>query len=185
VVGEALAVPVALALVATAAVAQPFEVVGGCRAGLPNGAYELHDEDGQLRIAGAFAQGRKTGTFIFWTEGGARIAVIPYNEDVRSGTVALWYTARDGHSEAGRQLEAPYVDDRLHGIIRSWRASGARRAEYRYDHGTLLEAHAWTEAGSELPEADARSLALHDAEDDQEYCDRLVAFIREHLPRCD
>jgi antitoxin component YwqK of YwqJK toxin-antitoxin module len=183
VVGEALAL--GLAIVATTALAQPFEVVGGCRSGLPNGAYELHEEDGQLRVAGAFAHGRKTGTFIFWSAGGARQAVIPYDDDLRSGTVALWYTSRDGHAEAGRRLEAPYVDDRLHGIVRSWHANGARRAEYRYDHGTLLEAHAWTEGGVELPEAEAHSLALRDAEDDQRYCDRLVALIRAHLPRCD
>ena len=32
---------------------------------VPNGAYELYQADGRLRAVGAFAQGRRTGTFIF------------------------------------------------------------------------------------------------------------------------
>jgi hypothetical protein len=180
-VGEALVI----AAVLTTAPAQPFEVIGSCRSGVPNGSYELREEDGHLRIVGAFAHGRKTGTFIFWSAGGARLAVIPYDDDARSGTIALWYTAQDGRSEAGRQLEAAYVDDRPHGIMRSWHANGVQRAEYRYEHGTLIEAHAWTDGGVELPEADARTLALRDAEADQSYCDRLLAIIRDHLPHCE
>jgi len=185
VVGEAVAIAAVLALLATAAPAQPFEVIGACREGVPNGAYELRAENGGVRIVGAFAHGRKTGTFIFWTAGGARLAVIPYDDDVRSGTVARWYTAKDGRSETGRELEAPYVDDRLHGVMRSWHPNGMQRTEDRYEHGTLLEAHAWTEGGAELPEADARSLALRDAEADQRYCARLLALVRDHLPQCE
>jgi hypothetical protein len=181
---EALAIGALLASVAGAVQAQNFTVVGACRSGQPNGAYELHMEDGRLRVVGAFSHGRKTGTFIFWTESGARLAVIPYDEDARSGTLALWYAAPGGRVEAGRKLEAPYVDDRLHGIVRSWHASGAPRAEYRYERGELTGARAWTEAGAELPEAEARSLALRDAEVDQQFCDALLAVVREHLPPC-
>jgi hypothetical protein len=72
-----------------------------------------------LRVVGAFAQGRMTGTFIFWTSGGARIAVLPLDDGARSGTLALWYTAPDGRKEAGHKLEAPYVEDRLHGVKRA------------------------------------------------------------------
>ena len=53
-------------------------------------------------VVGAFAQGRMTGTFIFWSAAGARVAVMPFDNDAKSGTVALWYTPPDGRPEAGR-----------------------------------------------------------------------------------
>ena len=171
--------------VAGTAQSESYAVVGQCRAGVPNGAYELWDLRGRLRVVGAFAQGRKTGTFIFWTATGARLAVIPYDDDARSGTVALWYTAADGRVETGRKLEAPYVDDRLHGVVRSWHANGVQRAEYRYERGELIEARAWAEAGAVLPYADARSLAQRDAEADQKVLDALLFLLRANLPACE
>jgi hypothetical protein len=175
-----------LALVAsTGAFAQAFEVTGSCRDGLPNGNYELRMPDTRLRVVGAFAHGRKTGTFIFWNAGGARIAVVPYDDDQRNGTVALWYVTQDSRIESGRRLEAPFVADRLHGVLRSWYPSGLPRAEYRYERGRLVEARAWTDAGSPLSDADAASSATSDAEADQRMLDELVALVQEHLPRCD
>jgi antitoxin component YwqK of YwqJK toxin-antitoxin module len=141
--------------------------------------------DGRLRAVGAFAQGRMTGTFIFWTAGGARIAVIPFDNDARTGTVALWYTAPDGSTETGHKLEAPYLDDRPHGIKRSWYAGGTPRAEYRYEHGTLLEARAWTERGAALTDAEARALAMRDAATDDRYFASLVDTVRGNLPACE
>lgn len=170
---------------AAAARSEDYAVVGQCRAGVPNGEYELWDFRGRLRVAGAFSQGRKTGTFIFWTAAGARIAVIPYDADARSGTVALWYAAPDGQVEAGRKLEAPYVDDRLHGVVRSWHPNGAARAEYRYERGELIEARAWSDAGAALPEPDARSLALRDADADRRVLETLLGLVGAHLPRCE
>jgi antitoxin component YwqK of YwqJK toxin-antitoxin module len=152
---------------------------------VPNGGYELRMPDGRLRVVGAFAQGRMTGTFIFWTFGGARIAVLPFDNDARTGTVALWYLAPDGRSEAGRKLEAPYVDDQPHGIMRSWYADGAMRAEYRYEHGALVEARAWNERGTPLTDAEARSLAVSDADTDQRYYESLVRIVRDNLPTCE
>ncbi len=167
------------------ACAQAYDVVGQCRSGVPNGAYELRMTDGRLLVAGAFSQGRMTGTFIFWSAGGARLAVLPLDNNARSGTIALWYTAPDGRSEAGHKLEAPYVDDRLHGIERSWYADGARRAEVRYEHGELMEARAWDESGAPLAEAEARSLAERDGEADERAYASLVALVRQHLPVCE
>jgi hypothetical protein len=171
--------------VAGAAPAQPYFATGQCRAGVPNGGYELRMPDGRLRVVGAFAQGRMTGTFIFWTAGGARIAVLPFDNDARSGTVAFWYVAPDGRSEAGRKLEAPYVDDQPHGITRSWYAEGALRAEYRYEHGALVEARAWTGGGTSLTDAEARSLAARDAENDASDYASLVGMVRDNLPACE
>jgi hypothetical protein len=165
--------------------AETYDVVGQCRSGVPNGAYELRTPDGGLRIAGAFSQGRMTGTFIFWGPRGARLAVLPFDSDERSGTVALWYTTPDGLSEAGHKLEAPYVDDRLHGIERMWYPDGTLRAEVRYDHGSLMEAKAWTPAGSALPEAEARDLAVRDARAQEQTYMSLVAMVRAHLPACE
>src|SRR5436305_8198373 len=91
-------------ILAPAAGAETFDVVGACRDGVPNGAYELHEPHGRLRVAGAFSHGRKTGTFIFWTRAGARLAVIPYQDDHKTGTVALWHTLPGVPRELPRKL---------------------------------------------------------------------------------
>ena len=167
------------------ALAQHYDVVGQCRSGVPNGAYELKLADGRVRVVGALSQGRLTGTFIFWRSGGARLAVVPLDNDERNGTVALWYTAPDGRSETGHRLEAPYRDDRLHGVKRSWYADGSPRTELRYDHGRLVAARAWSESGAPLPDAEARRLAERDAQADERTYASLVALVRQHLPVCE
>ena len=183
--GKTLGAGLFFASFATVAAAQALEVVGSCRDGLPNGAYELRTSDGRLRAVGAFAHGKKTGTFIFWTTNGARVAVIPFDEDARKGTVAVWYPGERDWIEGRHKLEARYVDDRRHGLTRSWYANGAPRSEYQYEQGRLIEARAWTETGRALPEADARQLAPRDAESDQTLIDTLVGVVEGHLPRCD
>jgi antitoxin component YwqK of YwqJK toxin-antitoxin module len=125
-----------------------------------------------------------TGTFIFWRAGGARLAVVPLDNDARNGTVALWYTAPDGRSETGHRLEAPYVGDKLHGVKRSWYADGSRRTELRYEHGRLVAARAWGEDGTPLSDAEARRLAAGDAVADERTYAALVALVRQHLPVC-
>jgi antitoxin component YwqK of YwqJK toxin-antitoxin module len=179
----ALASGLILAALAASAGAESFSVVGTCRAGLPNGAYELRMSDGRLRVAGAFAQGRKTGTFIFWTAGGARSAVIPYDEDAKTGTVALWYTTAG--RELARKLEAPYSDNQLHGIMRSFYSNGARRAEFRYEHGTMVVAQAWDQRGAALSDAQAQRLAVRETNAAARLYTELEAIVREHPPHCE
>ena len=174
-----------LALAAGQALAQPYVVVGQCRYGVPNGGYELRMPDGRLRVVGAFAHGRMTGTFIFWSAAGARVAVMPFENDAKSGTVALWYTPPDGRIETGRKLEAPYVDDRPHGIVRSWHPDGMPRAEYRYEHGVLADARAWSDSGMALAGTEAEHLAVRDAANDERLYASLLAVIRENLPACE
>ena len=172
------------ALTGCAASAAPsLSVIGACRAGVPNGAYELRGPDGRLRAVGAFASGHKTGTFVFWTEGGARSAVIPYDNDVRSGTVALWYTS--ARRELARKLEAPFSDNVLHGVLRSYHPNGTPRTECRYEHGQLVAALAWDARGGALPEEQARKLAARDFEADNRALARFDANIRANLPRCE
>ena len=183
--GTTLAAGLLFASFATVAAAQALEVVGSCREGLPNGAYELRTSDGRLRAVGAFAHGKKTGTFIFWTTNGARVAVIPFEEDARKGTVAFWYPGERDWIEGGRKLEARYVDDRRHGLTRSWYANGTPRSEYRYEHGRLIEARAWSQTGRALAEAEAREQAFGDTESDQSVIDTLVGVVDDHPPRCD
>jgi hypothetical protein len=175
----------AFALTVAQAFAQPFVVVGQCRSGVPNGGYELRMPDGRLRVVGAFAQGHMTGTFIFWSAAGARVAVMPFDNDARSGTVAQWYTRPDGRVEAGRKLEAPYVDDRPHGVLRTWHPNGMPRAEYRYELGVLSYARAWSNSGAPLADAEAERLAARDAADDEKFYASLLATIRGNLPPCD
>jgi len=73
---------------------------------------------GQPRVVGAFRDGIRTGTFIFWNDSGTRVGVIPYDEDMASGTIALWY-ATAGKRPAARWLEAPVVRGKPHGERRA------------------------------------------------------------------
>jgi hypothetical protein len=173
-----------LALLPAVTCGQGYRALGACRAGVPNGAYELRDA-GTLRVVGAFAQGRLTGTFIFWTAAGARVAVLPFDNNVKNGTVALWYVTPEAPLEAGRKLEAPYVDDRPHGVWRAWHPDGALRAEYRYEHGVLADARAWTDAGEPLSEATARGQAAGDAEADEQLFAALLGLVAANRPACD
>jgi hypothetical protein len=172
------------ALAVASAGAQQFEAVGACRDGVPNGAYELYQADGRLRVVGAFAQGKKTGTFIFWTNDGARVGVIPYDDDVRKGTIALWYTTRGNGRELRPKSEAPYMDGKLQGIKRSWHLSGAPRLEARYDRDALLGAQARTEAGLPLADAEARTLAAREQAADEQVYESLDALVLGHPPGC-
>jgi hypothetical protein len=174
-----------LALMALTAGAQTLDVAGACRNGVPNGAYELRMQDGRLRVVGAFAHGRKTGTFIFWNASGARVAVIPYDDDEKTGTVALWYTVPGARRESQRKLEAPYVENKLHGIKRSWNPRGTRLAEFRYQRGVLVEARAWDDDGAARPRSEAEAQAATDEVTDQRFFAELEALIRDHLPHCD
>src|SRR5438552_17954551 len=89
------------------ALAQPYVVVGQCRSGVAHGGYELRTPDGRLRVVGAFAQGHMTGTFIFWSAAGARVAVMPFDKDSKNGTVALWYTPPGGRLGACAKPQSP------------------------------------------------------------------------------
>lgn len=173
-----LAGPVSLAS------AQALVAEGRCRDGQPNGAYTLRSADGRVRIAGAFARGRLTGTFVFWAANGMRVAVIPYDDGAKSGTVATWYAQDGRRGESRRKLEAPYVDDVLHGVVRSWYAGGRTRGEYRYERGELVDAVGWSESGARLGEKEARRMAAADraaAEKDYAGFEREVA---DNAPLC-
>jgi antitoxin component YwqK of YwqJK toxin-antitoxin module len=183
---RALAAVAALLLAAGAdASAQPYVVAGSCRDGAPNGAYELAMPDGRLRIVGAFAKGRRTGTFLFWSASGARIAVIPYEDDAKIGTVALWYPPAIPRDAPRRKLESAYAAGVLHGYTRSWHANGKPRAEYRYERGALAAALAWSESGEPLPEPEARRLAERDRGTEAEFYASLERMIAENTPHCD
>jgi antitoxin component YwqK of YwqJK toxin-antitoxin module len=173
-----------LLLVPALAAAQTLVATGACRDGRPNGAYELRGADGRMRVSGAFAKGKRTGTFLFWSSAGVRIAAIPYDDDARAGTVALWYASAVEGGEPRRKLEATYLEDRLQGPKRSWHPNGNPRAEFRYERGQLVEARAWAEEGPPLPEAEARSIAAGDIALDDEFYATLERTVAEHRPAC-
>lgn len=164
--------------------AQALVPEGRCRDGQPNGAYTLHSTTGTLRVAGALAKGRLTGTFVFWAENGARLAVIPYEDGIKSGTVATWYPHVGPRGESRRKLEAPYVDNVLHGTVRAWHAGGRMRGEYRYERGELTEAVAWSEAGARIGEAEARRTALADRLAAEKSYANLEREVTDNLPLC-
>ena len=171
-------------VIAGACVAQPYNADGNCRDGLPHGNYELRDTKGKLRALGAFNRGKRTGSFIFWSSEGTRIAHLPFDDDVLSGTLATWYSANPGR-EPQRKLEAAYAHGKLNGDKRSWYQDGRLRAEYRYEKGELRDASATTPTGQALGEPDARSLAVRDAAADDAFVASLLALVAANPPRCD
>ena len=169
------------AFAATAA----YVVTGNCRDGRPHGAYELRMPDGQLRVAGAFNQGKRIGSFLFWSSSGVRIALLPYDEDVKSGTVALWYSVTKPKTDPRPKLEAVYANGRFAGSTRSWYPDGRPRAEFRYEHGVLAEARAWNARGAPLSEADARAMAARDSVADEQFYNTLEGIVRDNPPQCE
>ncbi len=174
-----------LALAAAGACAQDFTVSGNCRDGLPHGAYELRAAGGQVRVVGAFNRGKRMGSFLFWADTGARLAQLPYDEDVLNGSVASWYPPAPRRAEQVQKVEANYAQGRLSGSKRSWYASGRDRTELRYEAGTLAAARAFGENGKALADADARALARRDEAADDRFVASLESLVRTHLPRCE
>jgi hypothetical protein len=163
---------------------EAFRTTGQCRDGHAQGGYALHSPDGRLRVQGAFNQGQRVGSFIFWTAAGVRVAHLPFDADVLAGTVSLWYAEAPPGTEPPRKLEAVFRQGERHGQTRSWYASGKPRAEYEYADGRLRGARAWTESGAEYDDAAARALAERDRAADADYLDTLLAIVRHHLPDC-
>jgi len=171
--------------VAPTVLAQDLVIGGTCRDGEANGGYTLRAPNGQLRVAGAFARGRRTGTFLFWSERGARIAVIPYDNDRKVGTIATWYAPRSPEGDAPRKSEAAYVDNQLHGEKRSWYQNGKPRTRLRYEHGELVEAHGFASSGAPLSDPESRARAQGDAATDEAFYTTLEALVAQNSPKCD
>ncbi len=180
-----LLAPALAALAWPATALESFAAEGACRDGEPNGAYTLRAGDGRLRVVGAFAKGRRTGTFVFWAERGDRAAIIPYDNERKSGTIALWYAPSAAGTDARRKSEAAYVEDRLHGEKRSWHPNGNPRTDLRYERGELVAARAWIESGAPLPEAEAREIADRDLLTDEQIYATLEALVADHRPACE
>jgi antitoxin component YwqK of YwqJK toxin-antitoxin module len=181
----AAAFALATASLATSAATPVYVVTGNCRDGQPHGAYELRMPDGTLRVAGAFTRGKRTGSFIYWSSGGVRIAHLPYDGDALSGTVALWYSEGTAKSEPKPKLEAVYAHGQRSGSVRSWYPNGRPRAEFRYEQGVLAEARAWNVKGGKLTEAESRAMAAQDVAMDDKFYTTLEATVRANPPPCD
>ena len=180
-----LAVVVRL-LVAGAAAAQapPLFADGSCRDGLPHGRYEVRTTAGALRVAGAFNHGKRTGSFIFWSESGSRIAHIPYDDDARNGTLASWYEAR-GAGEPPRRFESTFRHGLRNGLTRTWYRDGRRRTEADLVRGAIVTSVGWSPAGARLSDQAAREAVERDlAAADADHAE-LEAMVRAHLPHCD
>jgi len=171
--------------VAPSVPAQELVVGGTCRDGEPHGAYTLRAADGRLRVAGAFARGWRTGTFLFWSERGSRIAVIPYDNGRKVGTIAVWYAPQTPQADAPRKSEAAYVDNQLHGEKRSWYPNGKLRALLRYEHGELVEAHVFAPSGAPLSDAESRARATSDAATDEAFYATLETLVAHNSPKCE
>ena len=170
--------------VAPASAAEALRAVGACREGAPHGLWQLVGANGRPRALGAFAKGKRTGSFIFWNAAGVRIAHVPYDEDERNGTLAMWYDepSRDGGSL--QRLEAKYVHDAPDGTITTWYRDGRVRGEYRYVAGSLVDAAAWDARGRPLAPDAARAQAEADAKADARRYAALDALVDRHLPHC-
>jgi antitoxin component YwqK of YwqJK toxin-antitoxin module len=129
----AIVIALAAAPLGTSAASATYVVTGNCRDGQAHGAYELRMPDGTLRVAGAFTRGKRTGSFIYWSSAGVRIAHLPYDDDALSGTVRCGIPKAGTRSEPKAKLEAVYARGRRAGGVRSWYPNGRARAEFRYE----------------------------------------------------
>ena len=171
---------------AGAAAAAPNLIVqGSCRDGLPHGAWQLEAADGKLRALGAFNRGKRTGSFIFWNASGVRIAHLPYEEDAKNGTLALWYQTAVHGRDAQQRVEAVYSHGQLNGFMRIWHPDGRVRGEYAYAAGQLALARGWDSRGRELAEAQAKRQAEKDVAVHEAYYQSLETMVAQHLPDCD
>lgn len=158
---------------------------GNCRDGLPHGGWQLEARDGTLRALGAFNRGKRTGSFIFWNAAGVRIAHMPYEEDAKNGTLALWYQTASKGRDAQQRLEAVYSHGQLNGFVRIWHPDGRIRGEYAFAAGQLALARAWDARGRELAEPQARRQAENDIAVHDTYYQSLESLVSRHQPDCD
>jgi erythromycin esterase-like protein len=167
-----------------AAAAPSWTVDGGCRDGRAQGPYQLRGENGQLRVSGAFNEGTRTGSFIFWRESGVREAHVPYDDrGLRNGTVATWYAGPPGQ-EPARHVESAWHGGRRDGETRTWHPDGHRRSQTVYVDGRIASSVAWSDDGTPLAPAAAREQALRDERAaDAEYAAR-DALITAHPAPC-
>jgi hypothetical protein len=162
-----------------------YVVTGSCRDGRPHGAYELRMQDGKLRVVGAFNQGKRIGSFLFWSSSGLRVALLPFDDDALNGTVALWYSSGTAKSDPRPKLEAAYASGLRDGSTRSWYPDGRPRTEFRYVHGVLAGARAWSARGASLAEAEARGIAGRDRAADEQFYNTLLRIVRDNSPICE
>jgi hypothetical protein len=177
-----------IALVAAAAPlrAAPNDALraeGQCREGQVQGGYALRSPQGRLRVQGAYNLGQRVGSFIFWNEAGGRTAHVPFDADLVTGTLSLWYDAETGE-EGARRLEAVYRQGERNGPTRAWYPDGRMRLTAEYADGALQSARAWSDAGAELAPDAARALAEQERADDAKVLDDLVTLVRRHPPDC-
>lgn len=183
-IGQAVAAIAAAALV-SGALAAPADLAakGGCRDGRAQGPYELRDAGGQLRVAGAFNEGTRTGSFIFWRGNGVREAHVPYDIGLRNGTVATWYEGASDR-EPPRHVESEWRHGVRDGTTRTWYPDGHPRSETEYAKGAIVSSGAWSDAGERLADDAARALA----ESDEQAADAAYAglndLIASHMPNC-
>lgn len=156
-----------------------------CRDGRPQGSYRLRDAGGQLLVAGAFDEGVRTSSFLFWRANGVRAAQVPYDDNGHvNGTLATWFDADPGR-EPTMRFESEVRAGVRQGETRSWYADGRPRTRADYDAGRIVSAEAWDERGRPLEGHAARALAARDARDADAEALQRDALIREHMPRCD
>ena len=141
---------------------------------------------GACAILGAFAKGRRTGTFLFWASTGARIAVIPYDDDAKVGTVALWYRAGHSAGRAAPQARGgatrPACATASPG--RGTRTAGSERSIFTNAEASTA-AQAWNEAGAPLAEPEARRRRGARCRDGCGILREPRADDRRERPRCD
>lgn len=180
----ALVLVAALAQAADGATMATWVADGNCRDGRPQGPYQLRTGEGQLRVAGAFNDGARTGSFIFWSDAGVRIAHLPFDHDLLNGTAAIWYEAPPGR-EPPRRFESAWRHGKRDGETRSWYRDGRPRAQIQYAAGRITASAGWTHTGTRMPEAVARETAQQDAAAMDTLYAELDTLVREHMPRCD
>jgi len=179
---QPLVAAVASACLSCAALLGP-QVDGGCRNGVPEGAYRL--QTSELVVEGGYVAGAREGMFRFRTPEGARLAEIPYVGGRRDGVIRVWY--RPESSPGGRErrrLEAEVDGGIWDGASRYYYDDGRPRAEYIYVQGVLVGARAWNDEREPVAAEEAEALARADRVSDEQYLGVLEDLVRVNAPRC-
>ena len=179
------AVPLVVALAGCISFGVRQVGLGDCRDGIPHGSYTLQIVDGPVVATGHFVEGKKHGVFVFYSQGGTKIAEIPYAGGAKSGTVRMWYSEYAYPGAAGRpKLEIEFANDLADGRKQSWWVSGGKRSSEVLRDGSLVQAEMWDEAGAPLPRDEAAQLSNASLDADASYFRSLESEVDAHPPAC-
>lgn len=102
--------------------------------GKKHGKVTTYTPGGKIREERAYDHGKPVSSDVYHTNGQRKIAVLLNEKDLAEGLYRRWYD--NGVLESECNFDA---DERFHGIEKDYDRSGKLVAEYRKEHGKLVE----------------------------------------------